>query len=69
MAMPIGGHVPVPAPATFTSVFADASRDPTGGNAVLLLDPFAFDLANGNNNTTDDELRNAMASLGTDVNF
>ena len=56
MAVPIGGPVPVPVSATFTSVFADASRDPTGVNIELLLETFAIDLANANNNATDDKL-------------
>ena len=42
---------PAPAPAKFSSLFADASKDPMGGNWDALMPSFLHDVQNSNNNT------------------
>ena len=60
--------LPVPArtPALFAAIFADASRDPTGGDPSLLLGPFVHDLNNGGNNTATAQLRDALVHTGNE---
>ena len=58
--------VPAQAPALFGTLFADAARDPTGGDPGRLLGPFVHDLANAANNTTTADLRNALAQSGNE---
>ena len=58
--------LPVPArtPALFATIFADVDRDPTNGDPSRLLGPFHHDLNNVGNNTTTQDLRNALANSG-----
>ena len=56
---------PAPAPAKFSSLFADASKDPTGGNWDALMTSFLHDVHNTNNNTDTNALREMVTESDT----
>ena len=58
--------VPAPTPASFATLFADASLDPAGGNPSRLLGPLVHNVANPAANTSTADLRTAVAISGRD---
>lgn len=66
-----GPGLPVPAPfsAKLATLFADNSLDPTNGNLGALMSPFFHDLANNNNNTDTNAIKNKLAQSGAQRRF
>ena len=66
-AVPIGAlplSVPVPASTKLSSLFADASTDPTGGDWDALMASFLHNLHNCDTNTATEDLRDMVISSG-----
>lgn len=56
-----GLPVPAPVPASFASIFGDTSKDPTGSNEGLLLNPFLVNLVDPTQNVDTADLPNKLA--------
>lgn len=61
--------VPAPAPATFASIFSDASKDPTGGNVAALMTPFLHSLTDPTQNTDTNIIKDRLATSGAQRQF
>ena len=62
---PVPAPLPVSVPtAEFTTLFNDASLDPTTGNTGALLNPFLHDLTNNANNISSERIKDVVASSG-----
>ena len=67
-ALPVGAlplTVPGPTPKTLSSLFADASKDPTGRNWDTLMTSFLHDAHNTNKNTDTNALREMVTESDT----
>ena len=64
-ALPAGAlPLPVSAPAKLSLLFANASKDPTGGNWDALIVSFLHNPCNGSANTDTNTLFNMVITLG-----
>ena len=64
LTLPVPAPAPAPAPAKFSSLFTDASKDPTGGNWDALMASFFHDAHNANIDTDTNALCEMVTASG-----